>query len=110
FGRDVGFFVFALPAYQALVGGAMASVVLAGVLAAVVLWLHGAVDFRRPGHLMPPAARRLLSLLLALFLLVRGGGYWLGRYELLLEPYGAVFGAGYTVAHVKRPFQWGLVG
>jgi uncharacterized membrane protein (UPF0182 family) len=109
FGRDVGFFVFALPAYQTLVGGAMASVVLAGVLAAAVFWLRGVLDFRRPGYLMPPAARRLLSLVLALFLLVKAVGYWLGRYELLLGPYGAVFGAGYTVAHVKLPFQWILV-
>jgi len=109
FDRDVGFFVFALPAYQTLVAGATAIVLLAGLLAAVVLGLRGALDFRRPGHLMPPAARNLLSLLLALFLLVKGAGYWIGRYELLLESYGAVFGAGYTVGHVKLPFQWILV-
>src|SRR5712691_1795475 len=109
FGRDVCAFVFALPAYRALVGGAMAIVVVAALLAAVVLWLHGALDFRRPGLLIPPAARSLLSLLLALFLLVKAAGYWLGRYELLLESYGAVFGAGYTVVHVKLPFQWVLV-
>ncbi len=109
FDRDVGFFVFALPAYQTLVAGATAVVLLAGLLAAVVLGLRGALDFRRPGHLMPPAARNLLSLLLALFLLVKGAGYWIGRYELLLESYGAVFGAGYTVGHVKLPFQWILV-
>src|SRR4029077_14936362 len=47
--------------------------------------------------------------LLALFLLVKGAGYWIGRYEMLLESYGAVFGAGYTVAHVKLPFQWVLM-
>jgi len=109
FDRDVGFFLFALPAYQTLIGGAMVLVVLAALLAVVVLWLHGALDFRRPGHLMPPAALSLLSLLLALFLLLKAAGYWIGRYELLLEPYGAVFGAGYTVAHVKLPFQWILV-
>jgi uncharacterized protein len=109
FDRDVGFFVFALPAYRTLVVGATAIVVLAGLLAVVVFWLHGALDFRRPGHLMPPAARGLLSLVLALFLLVKAAEYWIGRYELLLESYGAVFGAGYTVAHVKLPFQWLLV-
>jgi len=109
FGRDVGFFVFALPAYRALVDGAMGVVVLSGLLAAVVLWLNGALDFRRPGHLMPPAARSLLSLVLALFLLVKGAGYWLDRYELLLESSGAVFGAGYTAVHVRLPFQTLLV-
>jgi uncharacterized membrane protein (UPF0182 family) len=109
FGYDVGLFIFALPAYETLVGGAMAIVVLAGLLAVVVFWLHGAIDFRRPGHLMPPAARGLLSLVLALLLLVKAAGYWIGRYELLLESYGAVFGGGYTVTHLKLPFQWVLV-
>ncbi len=78
------------------------SIVLAGLLAVGVFWLRGAIDVRRPGELMPPAVVGLLSLLLALFLLAKAAGYWLGRYELLLEPYGAVFGAGYTVAHVKH--------
>jgi uncharacterized membrane protein (UPF0182 family) len=105
FDRDVGFFVFALPAYQALVGGAVAIVILAGLLVAVLLWLRGALDLRRPGHVMPLAARSLLSLLLALLLLAKAAGYWIGRYELLLKPYGAVFGAGYTAAHVQLPFQ-----
>jgi hypothetical protein len=109
FGRDIGFFVFALPAYRGFVGGAMATVVLAGLLAAAVFWLQGALDFRRPGHPIPPAARSMLSLVLALFLLVKAAGYWLGRYELLLESSGAVFGAGYTVAHVTMPLQWVLV-
>jgi len=109
FDRDVGFFVFALPAYQTLIGGAIAIVILAGLLVVVVLWLRGALDLRRPGHVMPPAAVSLLSLLLALLLLTKAAGYWIGRYELLLEPYGAVFGAGYTTAHVKLPFQWLLV-
>ncbi len=109
FGRDAGFFVFALPAYRALLDGALGVVVLSALIVAAVLWLHGGLDFRRAGYLMPPAARSLLSLLLALFLLGKAAGYWLGRYDLLLEPYGAVFGAGWTAAHVKLPFQWLLV-
>ena len=109
FGRDVGFFVFALPAYQSLVGGAMATIVLAALLAIGVFWLRGTVDVRRTANVMPPAAVGLLSIVLALFFVVKAAGYWIGRYELLLEPYGAVFGAGYTVTHVKLPFQWILI-
>jgi uncharacterized membrane protein (UPF0182 family) len=109
FGRDVGFFVFSLPAYQMLVDGALAAVVLAGMLAAAVFWLHGALDLRRPGHPIPPAARSILSVVLALFLLAKAAGYWLDRYTLLLEPSGAVFGAGYTAVHLTLPLQWVLV-
>ncbi len=109
FHRDVGFFVFTVPACEALLEGALAILVLAGLLTAAVLWLRGALDLRRPGAVMPPAALSVLSVLLALFLLVKAAGYWLGRYELLLESSGAVFGAGYTAAHVKLPLQWLLV-
>src|SRR5439155_1754064 len=74
------------------------------------------VVLRRTGNgpttlpeLLAPVAGRLPWRRLALFVLVKGGVCWIGRYELLLGSYGAVFGAGYTVAHVKLPFQWILV-
>lgn len=109
FGRDVGFFVFALPALQGITGAAAASVVFATIVAGTVFYLHGTLDLRRPDDLMAPPVVGTASLLLALYLLTRAAGYWLGRYELLLEPYGAVFGAGYTVSTVKLPLQWLLV-
>ena len=106
FGHDVGFFVFNLPAYRALVGGATATIVFAAMLAAVLFYLHGLLDPRRPEDLTSPPVLGMASLLLALYLLVKAASYWLGRYELLLAPYGAVFGAGYTVSHLKLPLQW----
>lgn len=109
FGRDVGFFVFTLPALQGFAGAATASVVFATIVAGIVFYLHGALDVRRADELASPAVVGTASLLLALYLLTRAAGYWLGRYELLLEPYGAVFGAGYTVSTVKLPLQWLLV-
>ena len=106
FGRDLGFYVFALPAYRGLVNAALGTIVLGALVAAALFWLQGTVDLRRPGEPLPPAAVRLGSLLLGCFLLLKAADYWLGRYELLLTPYGAVFGAGYTVSHVKLPLQW----
>ncbi|MEO6029577.1 MAG: UPF0182 family protein, partial [Candidatus Binatia bacterium] len=108
FGRDVAFFVFALPAYQTMIGGALATVVLGGMLAAAVFWLHGALDPRHPEELTSPPVVGTASLVLALYLVVRAAGYWLGRYELLLAPYGAVFGAGQTVTAITLPLQWVL--
>jgi len=108
FGRDVGFFVFALPAYQTMLGGALATVVFGGMLSAAVFWLHGALDPRRPEELTSPPVIGTASLVLALYLLVRAADYWLGRYELLLAPYGAVFGAGQTVTAITLPLQWML--
>jgi uncharacterized membrane protein (UPF0182 family) len=100
FARDVGFFIFTLPAWRALAGAAMAIVVFAAIVSAGIFWLRGAVDLRRPDALTSPAVMGMTSLVLALYLLVKAAGYWLGRYELLLEPYGAVFGAGYSDSHV----------
>ena len=68
------------------------------MLAGAVFWLHGALDLRRPNELTSPPLLGMLSLLLALYLLLRAVGFWIGRYELLLAQYGAVFGAGYTAA------------
>jgi uncharacterized protein len=109
FGRDVGFYVFSLPAYRVLVDGASAVVVLAGLVSAALFWLQGTLDLRRPGDPMPPEAVRLISVLLVVFLLLKSFGYWLGRYELLFQPYGAVYGAGYTATHVTLALQWLLV-
>lgn len=106
FGRDIGFYLFTLPAWRSLFGSATALLVLAGMLSAAVFWLQGALDVRRQGLFVPESAVRLLSLLLGIFFLVKAGDYWLGRYELLLRPGGAVFGAGYTAVHVRLPLQW----
>ena len=106
FGADVGFFVFTLPALQALTVGASAAVGLAAILAGVVFWLHGTLDLRRPDDLAAPPLVGTASLLLALYLVIKAVDYWLGRYELLLAPYGAVFGAGHTATTVKLPLQW----
>ncbi len=110
FGRDLGFFVFALPALHGVVGAAAASLVFATMVAGAVFYLHGSLDLRRPDELTSPPLVGTASLLLALYLLTRAAGYWLGRYDLLFAPYGAVFGAGYTVSTVKLPLQWLLVG
>lgn len=109
FGRDVGFFVFDLPALKGIVGAATASVVFATMVAGAVFYLHGSLDLRRPDELTAPPLVGTASLLLALYLATKAFAYWLGRYDLLLAPYGAVFGAGYTVSTVKLPLQWGLV-
>jgi uncharacterized membrane protein (UPF0182 family) len=109
FGRDVGFYVFSLPAYRAIVGAALGVVVVAGMASGGLFWLQGALDLRRPGEALPPAALRLLSVLLGFFFLAKAAGYWLARYELLLSPFGTVFGAGYTASHVRLPLLWLLV-
>ena len=109
FGSDVGFFVFSLPAWRAIVDAGLGLVVLCAIVGAALSWLQGALDLRGPGDAIPPSLLRLGSVLLGIFLVLKAGDYWLGRYELLLRPYGAVFGIGYTGSHVRLPLQWLLM-
>jgi uncharacterized membrane protein (UPF0182 family) len=108
FATDIGFYLFSLPAYRSLASAAVPVTLLAGLLAAAVSWLQGTVDLRA-WRALPEKATRLLSVLLCVLFLVKAFGYWLGRYELLLAPGSAVYGAGYTATHVRLPLQWLLV-
>ncbi|MEA2624652.1 MAG: uncharacterized protein QOD06_697 [Candidatus Binatota bacterium] len=106
FGRDVGFYLFSLPVYRSLFGFAMAVVVLAILLVAAVFWLRNAIDLRDVTRTLSPAVVGAVSLALAAFFVVKAGGHWLARYELLLDRDGAVFGVGYTGATVRLPLLW----
>src|SRR6202008_4357286 len=72
------------------------------------LWARGAVDLGEGAPRLSPAAGRHLSALLAVFLLLKGGGHLLQRYDLLLATTGVVFGAGYTDLQIRLPFLTGL--
>ena len=102
-GHDAGFYLFTLPVLRLLMGGLFALLVLAGIIAATVFWLQGALDLRRSGGTLSKRVISLGSLLIGLALLVKAGDYMVGRYELLLTPSGAVFGAGYTAANLRLP-------
>jgi uncharacterized protein len=82
FGIDVGFFVFTLPFLQFVLSVLTAVVLLSAVAAFVVHYLYGGLRLQGGDQRTTPAARIHLSVLIGLFLLLRGGGYWLDRYAL----------------------------
>ncbi|NAZ83330.1 UPF0182 family protein, partial [Kineococcus sp. R8] len=83
FGMDNGFYVFTLPWVAFLVSFLSAAVVLAGVAALATHYLYGGLRLSGGGPRTTRAARIHLAVLAALFLLLRGAGYWLDRYELM---------------------------
>jgi len=103
FGRDVGFYIFNLPLWQALRHGVM--LVLVATLVAVALYYlsNRGVDFvgRRPR--ISSWAARHLAVLGAGILLLKGAGYYLAQYSLLYSPRGVAFGASYTDIHAQLP-------
>jgi hypothetical protein len=108
FGKDIGFYLFSLPAYVALVNWLLLLLFFSAVIATVVYWMHGDVEFEPPR--LSPAALAHAAALLGLFFVVKAWSYSLDRYLLLYGDNGVVVGAGYTDLHVRLPVLWLLIG
>jgi uncharacterized protein len=103
FGRDVAFYVFSLPAYQAVYDWLFLWLFIALLVAAAGYYLDLAPLAMRGVWAIPPGVRVHLSILTGLLLLLKAGGFWLDAYRILFSPHGAVYGAGYTVLHATLP-------
>jgi len=109
FGRDIGFYLFALPAYVALKNWALLTLAFAVLGVIVVHWAHGGIRPDRRPVFVSRAARAHGSGLLAALLAVKAWSYALDRYLLLYNDNAVVVGAGYTDIHVELPVLWGLI-
>jgi uncharacterized membrane protein (UPF0182 family) len=103
FGRDLSFFVFQLPLWRFLYGGAMTLVIGTLLLSVATYVLLRSLVLTAQGPRLAAGARTHLLGLGAVLLLLRGLGFWLDRYELLYSPRGVVFGASYTDVHATLP-------
>ena len=102
FGRDISFYVFILPVLKIAVSFLTRVVVFAGIASVVVHYLYGGISVARRPH-FTRAARLHLTVLLALFSLLQGANYWLGRYSSLYASNTKFDGAGYTDVHASIP-------
>ncbi len=110
FGRDVAFYVFALPAYRAVYGWLFGWTLAALLVVATGYYLDLAPLAMRGVWAVPRGARIHLSVLGGALLLLQAAGFWLATYGLLFSPHGAVFGAGYTDLHARLPMLRVLAG
>ena len=107
FFKDVAFYVFSLP-FLELVRGWVITAIVFSLIAAAATYAIGyltqkkAFDYARPvlihGGVLVVAIAGLSAM-----------SYWLGIWDLVYSPRGAVFGAGYTDMHAQLPAQWALV-
>jgi hypothetical protein len=109
YGKDIGFYLFSLPAYVALKNWMLLTLALSGLVASAVYWAHGDLTLDKHRPIAPPAIAHG-SALLALFFAVHAWSYWLDRYLLLYDDNAVVVGAGYTDVHVELPMLSALVG
>ncbi|MGO9174264.1 MAG: UPF0182 family protein [Rhodomicrobium sp.] len=109
FGKDIGFYLFSLPAYAVLKHWMMLTLALSALAAGAVYWVHGDLT---PGKRLSAPSWVIAhgSALLGLFFAVKAWSYWLDRFLLLYRNNGVVVGAAYTDVHVELPVLWALVG
>ncbi|WP_238154436.1 UPF0182 family protein [Ornithinimicrobium sufpigmenti] len=102
---DIGFFVFSLPFWQMLVSFATLVLGLSLIGALLTHYIYGGLQLQgQPrGSRTTKAARIHLSVLLALLLLVRAGGYWIERYSLSMTQHARITGMTYTDVNAVLP-------
>jgi uncharacterized protein len=107
FGRDIGFYVFTLPALNFFQGWLMGMAVIT-TLVVGGLYL---TRFLMVGTRTNEATTRMhLLALLAFIVVIFVWGYWLGIFELNFSSSSAVFaGAAYTDIHARLPFIYVLM-
>ena len=103
-GRDAAFYVFTMPFLQFVRGMAQGLVLLAGLGAGGLYLVSGGLTSRFGSMLwMTPAARRHLSLLAAVFLVLMAFGAWLGQAEKLVQASAVIYGPGYADVNGRMP-------
>jgi uncharacterized protein len=110
YNKEIGFYVFTLPAYVAIKNWMFITLFLSALFAGAVYWVHGDIRYDVQRRSMSPAVIAHGSVLLGLFFVVKAWSYYLDRYLLLYDDNGVVVGASYTDIHVGLPALWLLIG
>lgn len=107
FGNDIGFYLFRLPFIE-LIQNSLISLVFFVTIATIILYVYsGALSLRSTKEVTAASGvKKHISINLGIWLLLLSWGYYLGRYELLYNAGGAVYGAGYVDLNVKLPVIW----
>lgn len=109
FGRDVGFFVFTLPALRIISNWLTGMLVFTVIVTLAVHLLDGAIQPWERLRGFAPHVKAHLSVLLGLIVLSKAFDYWLDIWSLDFSPRGQVTGASYTDVHAQLPALYILI-
>jgi uncharacterized membrane protein (UPF0182 family) len=109
YNKDLGFYLFSLPAYLLVKNWMLLTLVLSALFAATVYWVHGDIEYDIHRRSISPTAIAHGSALLGLVFAVKAWSYGLDRYLLLYGDNDVVVGASYTDIHVGLPALWLLI-
>ena len=103
FHRDVSFFAWDYPAYRLMLNFGFTAILFSILLATAVHYLFGAIRVQTPGPKITMAARRHLTILIFVFIVLKALAYWLDRYGIVFSNRGKVTGASYTDVNASLP-------
>jgi len=109
-GHDISFYLFRLPLLHFLHALALITVLLAGIASGVVYYVGQSIMLE-PGRglFVSDKARRHLSVLGAVLLLILAFRAWLGIPATLTTQSGIIHGASFVDVYATIPVQWLLV-
>jgi len=110
YNKDIGFYLFSLPAYILIKNWMMLALVLNGLFAGTIYWVHGDIEYDAHRRSISPTAIAHGSALLGFLFAVKAWSYVLDRYLLLYGDNSVVVGASYTDVHVGLPALWLMIG
>jgi uncharacterized membrane protein (UPF0182 family) len=103
FNIDIGFYLFRLPFYAAVVDWLFASLVIVVLVTTVAHYLNGGIRLQSPVERVTPQVKAHLSVLLALLALVKAVDYYLQQFQVLFSTRGAVDGASFAEVNAQLP-------
>jgi len=103
FHRDISFYAWDYPAYRLMLGFGFTAILFAIVLSAALHYLLGAIRLQTPGPKITLSARRHLTVLVFVFLVLKAVAYWLDRYGFVFSDRSKFTGASYTDVHAALP-------
>src|SRR6266542_3380399 len=104
FGRDIGFYLFKLPAVAAVLNMLDTLVVFALVAATVIYWIRREISYQfKRAAIAPHAAMHLGALVVVLFLIRVVRLALIDTAGLLQSTTGPLVGASYTDVHIQLP-------
>lgn len=92
FGLDLSFYIFTLPFIRFLLGFGFALIILSLIAAASIQYLYGGLRLQPKGDRATASAQVQMSLLIAIFLLLKSAAYWFDRYSLMTKSESLVVG------------------
>jgi uncharacterized membrane protein (UPF0182 family) len=110
YNKDIGFYLFVLPAYILVKNWMLLTLVLSALFAGTIYWAQGDIEYDTHRRSTSPTVIAHGSVLVGLLFAVKAWSYGLDRYLLLYGDNGVGGGASYTDIHVGLPCLWLLIG